>query len=142
MDVSKKNAALVLGACVALGAAWVGVRAQSTGNQPTQAGSTIVLDPSKTVIGAKGKTGWKMPPRPAPECCGYPFPRETDAEIADGAVHIVHYEDSHIMLMEVAKSQIYFQAISRTGETVDSGVIANAKKMPLPKEFLDQFLAL
>lgn len=36
--------------------------------------------------------------------------------------------DMSFMLMEVANNQIYFQAISRTGETVDSGVIANAKK--------------
>jgi hypothetical protein len=32
------------------------------------------------------------------------------------------------MLMEIANNQVYFQAISRTGNTVDSGVIANAKK--------------
>jgi predicted MPP superfamily phosphohydrolase len=36
--------------------------------------------------------------------------------------------DMSFMLMEVANNQIYFQAISRTGETVDSGVIANVKK--------------
>ena len=36
--------------------------------------------------------------------------------------------DMSFMLMEVAKDQIYFQSISRTGETVDSGVIANPKK--------------
>jgi hypothetical protein len=28
------------------------------------------------------------------------------------------------MLIEIAKDQMYFQVVSRTGETVDSGVIA------------------
>src|SRR5215216_1010850 len=32
--------------------------------------------------------------------------------------------DLHFMLFEVAGDQMYFQAISRTGETIDSGVIA------------------
>jgi hypothetical protein len=32
------------------------------------------------------------------------------------------------MLIEVAGDQMYFQVISRTGETVDSGVIARTKK--------------
>jgi predicted MPP superfamily phosphohydrolase len=36
--------------------------------------------------------------------------------------------DMSFMLMEVANNQVYFQAVSRTGNTVDSGVIANAKK--------------
>jgi predicted MPP superfamily phosphohydrolase len=36
--------------------------------------------------------------------------------------------DMSFMLMEIANNQVYFQAISRTGNTVDSGVIANAKK--------------
>jgi hypothetical protein len=40
-------------------------------------------------------------PRPAPECCGYPFPRELDAEIADSDVHRVLYQDQHVMFMEV-----------------------------------------
>src|ERR1700719_795429 len=40
-------------------------------------------------------------PRPALECCGYPFPRSLDAEIADGDVHRVLYDDSHVMLLEV-----------------------------------------
>ena len=36
--------------------------------------------------------------------------------------------DMSFMLLEVAGDQMYFQVISRTGETVDSGVIARAKK--------------
>jgi hypothetical protein len=31
--------------------------------------------------------------------------------------------DYHFMLMEVAGSELYFQAISRRGETVDAGVL-------------------
>jgi len=36
--------------------------------------------------------------------------------------------DNHFMLFEVAGDQMYFQTISRTGETVDSGVIVRRKK--------------
>jgi predicted MPP superfamily phosphohydrolase len=36
--------------------------------------------------------------------------------------------DMHFMLWEAVGNQLYFQAISRTGETVDSGVIVNQKK--------------
>jgi hypothetical protein len=36
-------------------------------------------------------------------------------------------KDMHFMLFEVAGNQLYFQAISRTGETIDSGVIANSR---------------
>jgi hypothetical protein len=104
MDVTKvslrfkRSAAILFGACVALGAAWVGVRAQSVAKEPVNGTATATTSDA---------TGWKLPPRPAPECCGYPFPRETDAEIADGAAHIVHYEDSHIMLMEVANPPMF-----------------------------------
>jgi predicted MPP superfamily phosphohydrolase len=35
--------------------------------------------------------------------------------------------DLHFMLFEVAGDQMYFQAISRTGETIDSGMIARRK---------------
>jgi len=35
--------------------------------------------------------------------------------------------DMHFMLFEVAGDQMYFQAISRTGETIDSGVIQRKK---------------
>ncbi len=36
--------------------------------------------------------------------------------------------DLHFMLFEVADDQLYFQAISRTGETIDTGVMARQKK--------------
>ena len=36
--------------------------------------------------------------------------------------------DMHFMLFEVVGNQVYFQAISRTGETVDSGVLVNQRK--------------
>jgi len=36
--------------------------------------------------------------------------------------------DLHFMIAEIAGDQLYFQAISRTGETVDSGVLANQRK--------------
>ncbi|HEX8071802.1 MAG TPA: metallophosphoesterase [Pyrinomonadaceae bacterium] len=36
--------------------------------------------------------------------------------------------DLSFMLLEVVGDQLYFQVISRTGETVDSGVIANQRK--------------
>jgi len=35
--------------------------------------------------------------------------------------------DLHFMLFEVAGNQMYFQAISRTGETIDSGMIARKR---------------
>ena len=36
--------------------------------------------------------------------------------------------DLHFMLFEVSGDQMYFQAISRTGDTIDSGVIARSKR--------------
>jgi hypothetical protein len=33
-------------------------------------------------------------------------------------------QDYHFMLMEVTGNELYFQVISRTGVTVDAGVIA------------------
>ena len=37
-------------------------------------------------------------------------------------------QDMSFMLLEVSSDQIHFQVVSRTGETVDSGVIMNLKK--------------
>ena len=37
--------------------------------------------------------------------------------------------DMHFMLFEVDKDQLYFQTITRTGETVDSGVLMNQRKL-------------
>ena len=36
--------------------------------------------------------------------------------------------DMSFMLVEIANNQMYFQVLSRTGDTVDSGVLANQKK--------------
>jgi hypothetical protein len=74
-------------AVVAAGAFLIGGHAQSS----SPAGSA---SPTATVK--------ILPPRPAEACCGYPFPRETDAEVADGDVHRVHYEDGHVMFIEVS----------------------------------------
>jgi hypothetical protein len=40
--------------------------------------------------------------------------------------------DFAFMLVEIDGSKMYFQAISRTGQTVDSGVIENAKAAAAP----------
>jgi len=37
-------------------------------------------------------------------------------------------QDMHFMLIEIVNDQLYFQVISRTGETVDVGVLANQRK--------------
>ena len=37
-------------------------------------------------------------------------------------------QDMHFMLFEVVGDKLYFQAISRTGETIDSGVLVNQRK--------------
>ena len=40
--------------------------------------------------------------------------------------------DYHFMLMEITGDELYFQAISRTGETVDAGVISRNTLRPAP----------
>ena len=42
--------------------------------------------------------------------------------------------DYHFMLMEVTGDELYFQAISRTGATVDAGVISRSRKAPVEVE--------
>ena len=61
-----------------------------------------------------------LPPRPAEACCGYPFPRETDAEVADGDVHRVHYEDAHIMLIEVSNPPCFMSRCTATPSLLSS----------------------
>ena len=85
-----RKVAILLVALCALGAVWVGVRAQALSKAAESSASSATA------------TVKQVPPRPAQACCGYPFPRETDAEIADSDVHRVHYEDSHVMLIEVS----------------------------------------
>lgn len=49
--------------------------------------------------------------------------RTGDIKETSGLTETSYDRDLHFMLFEVAGDQMYFQAISRTGETIDSGVI-------------------
>jgi len=49
--------------------------------------------------------------------------RAGDVDTHSGLTEKSYDRDMHFMLFEVAGDQLYFQAISRTGETIDSGVI-------------------
>ena len=49
--------------------------------------------------------------------------REGDVKETSPLTEKSYDHDLHFMLFEVAGNQMYFQAISRTGETIDSGVI-------------------
>ena len=49
--------------------------------------------------------------------------RTGDVEKDSGITEKSYDRDLHFMLFEVDGNQMYFQAISRTGETIDSGVI-------------------
>ena len=50
--------------------------------------------------------------------------RSGDVDKNAGLTEKSYDRDLHFMLFEVVGDQMYFQAISRTGETIDSGVIA------------------
>jgi hypothetical protein len=54
--------------------------------------------------------------------------REGDVKDNSPLTEKAYDKDMSFMLLEVAGSQLYFQVISRTGETVDSGVLTNQKK--------------
>src|SRR5215471_4971178 len=95
------HAAMVITVFFAVGAAQVGLCAQANSNIEASRSSSDASTASPTA------TVKNVPPRLAPACCGYPFPRETDAEIAAPDVHIVHYEDSHVMFLEVANPPMY-----------------------------------
>ena len=46
-------------------------------------------------------------------------------DLMPSTVHAAGFDrDYHFMLMEISGNELYFQAISRTGETVDAGVIS------------------
>ena len=49
--------------------------------------------------------------------------RSGDVDTQAGLTEKSYDRDMHFMLFEVVGDQMYFQAISRTGETIDSGVI-------------------
>ena len=54
--------------------------------------------------------------------------RTGDLKIGSPLTEKSYDRDLHFMLFEVAGDQMYFQAIARTGETIDSGVIVRAKR--------------
>ncbi len=54
--------------------------------------------------------------------------RTGDVQETSPLIEKSYDRDMHFMLFEVAGDQMYFQAISRTGETVDSGVIARKRQ--------------
>ena len=49
--------------------------------------------------------------------------RTGDIDRRTGLTEKAYDRDMHFMLFEVVGDQMYFQAISRTGATIDSGVI-------------------
>jgi hypothetical protein len=52
--------------------------------------------------------------------------RKGNINRTSGLTEVGFDTDYHFMLVEIAGTDMYFQAISRTGETVDSGVIHHA----------------
>ena len=54
--------------------------------------------------------------------------RSGDLDASSPLTDKAYDQDMHFMLFEVAGDQMYFQAISRTGATIDSGVITRKKK--------------
>ena len=59
--------------------------------------------------------------------------REGDVKRGSGLTEKAYDKDMSFMLVEVNKDQMHFQVISRTGETVDSGVIMNQRKVSASK---------
>ena len=54
--------------------------------------------------------------------------RKGDIRRPSDLMAVGYDEDCHFLLMEIAGDELYFQAISRTGQTVDAGVIAKVKE--------------
>lgn len=54
--------------------------------------------------------------------------RSGDVQKGSPLTEKAYDQDMSFMLLEVVKDQLHFQVITRTGETVDSGVITNPKK--------------
>ena len=61
--------------------------------------SGLVLLGAASALAAEG-TG-------KPNAYGYNYPRSLDAEVAAPQVHLVHYKDAHVMLMEVSNPPGY-----------------------------------
>jgi 3',5'-cyclic AMP phosphodiesterase CpdA len=54
--------------------------------------------------------------------------RDGDVKDRSPLTQVAYDKDMSFMLMEIVKDQMYFQVLSRTGETVDSGVLPNLRK--------------
>jgi hypothetical protein len=37
-------------------------------------------------------------------------------------------QDMHFMLIEIVDDKMYYQVVSRTGKTIDSGIVLNQRK--------------
>jgi hypothetical protein len=57
--------------------------------------------------------------------------REGDVKKGSSLTEKAYDKDMSFMLLEIAGDEMHFQVISRTGETVDSGVIVNQRKRPM-----------
>jgi hypothetical protein len=55
--------------------------------------------------------------------------RNGDVKQSSELIDKAYDRDMHFMLFEVDGDRIYFQTISRTGETIDSGVLMNQRKL-------------
>jgi 3',5'-cyclic AMP phosphodiesterase CpdA len=56
--------------------------------------------------------------------------REGNVKENSPLTEVAYDVDMSFMIAEIVGNQMYFQAISRTGETVDSGVLVNPRKKP------------
>ena len=54
--------------------------------------------------------------------------REGDVKDSSPLTEKAYDKDMSFMILEAAGDELHFQVISRTGETVDSGVMVNQKK--------------
>ncbi len=54
--------------------------------------------------------------------------RTGDVKQSSQLIEKSYDRDMHFMLFEVDGDRLYFQTISRTGETVDSGLLMNQRK--------------
>lgn len=54
--------------------------------------------------------------------------RSGDVKDRSPLTEVAYDKDMSFMLVEIVKNQMYFQVLSRTGETVDSGVLPNLRK--------------
>ena len=60
--------------------------------------------------------------------------RKGDVRKGSPLTAVAYDQDMSFMLVEIAKDEMHFQVISRTGETVDSGVITNRRAAAAPSK--------